>query len=120
MYKKRSFTLIEVMVAVVIFALVIVGLSSVFIAGNKHIIHTRERVASVELGKFFMDPLQVYVRQDTWDSAALNNELRLGTRAGVSQTINNRVFTESHAVSAVAGTNLRRVISTISWTEPTS
>lgn len=118
MRKKRSFTLVEVMVAVVIFALVVVGLSSVFIAGNKHIIHTRDRMASSELGKFFMDPLQAYVRQDTWGAG---NQLAIaGTYAGTSQVINNRTFSESHVVSVIAGTNLRRVISTVSWTEPTS
>ena len=119
MHKKRSFTLVEVMVAVVIFALVVVGLSSVFIAGNKHIIHTRERMASAELGKFFMDPLQAYVRQDTWGGAG-NQLANNGTYAGTSQVINNRTFSESHVVSAVGATNLRRVVSTITWTEPTS
>ncbi|MHB8155664.1 MAG: hypothetical protein ACYDFR_06425, partial [Candidatus Omnitrophota bacterium] len=62
-----------------------------------------------------------YVRQDTWNQAG--NELRLTavgvTRPGISspQTINNRSFSEVHDVKGVPGTNLRRVISRISWTE---
>jgi prepilin-type N-terminal cleavage/methylation domain-containing protein len=115
MRKKRGFSIVEVLVSAVIFSLVMVGLMSVFIAGNNHIVHARERMTSVQLGKFFIDPLQMNVRQDTWGAG---NELAVdGTRSGVTQIINNRSFTESHVVSAVTGTDLRRVTSTISWTE---
>ncbi len=108
----------EVMVSAVIFSLVMLGLMNVFIAGNKHIIHTRERITSAQLGKFFIDPLQENVRQDIWGAG---NELAVdGTYSGVPQIINSRSFTESHVVSAVAGTDLRRVVTTISWNEPTS
>ncbi len=116
MRKQSGYSLVEVMVSAAIFSLVIVGLMNTFIAGNKHIIHTRERMASAELGKLFLDPLQANVRQDTWGAG---NQLAVdGTYAGTSQTTNNRTFTETHTVSAVPVTNLRRVTSTISWTEP--
>jgi len=121
MRTKSGFTLVEVIVAAVIFSLVILGLSGVFIAGSKHIMHARERMVSAEIGKFFLDPLQDYVRQDTWNQAG--NELSItalgASRPGVGspQTINNRIFSEVHAVNGVPGTNLRRVISRISWTE---
>jgi hypothetical protein len=119
MHKKNGLSLVEIMVASVIFSLVIVGLVSVFTSGNKHVVHIRERMASAQLGKLFIDPLQAYVRQDTW---VLGNELSVDGvgKPGGSQVINNRTFTETHDVSPVAGTNLRRVISTITWTEPSS
>jgi prepilin-type N-terminal cleavage/methylation domain-containing protein len=122
MRKKKGFSLVEVMVAAVLFSLLMLGMFSVFVSASKHITHARERMTSSQLGEFFIDPLQIYVRQDTWDS----NGLSLGSSAGVTQNINNRNFTEVHAVadgttdSALAGTDLRRVTSTISWIEPSS
>ena len=124
MCKKRGFSLVEAMVASVLFSLVLLGLISVFMSGGKHLTHVRERMTSAQLGKFFLDPLQIYVRQDTWDQ--VGNELMVGSRAGVAQSINNRNFSEIHAVddattdSALVGTNVRRVITTISWIEPSS
>ena len=125
MRKKSGFTIVEVLIATVVFSLVVVGLTSVFIAGKKLIIHSRERMTSVELGKFFLDPLQTFVSFGTWNVGNPNlkwdgssNELRVGTRSGTAQSINNRTFSETHQVDAVAGTDLRRVITTISWPEP--
>ena len=105
--------------AAVVFALVIVGLMGVFMAASKYLIHARERMASGQLGKLFLDPLQVYVRQDHWLDPGPGNGLAAGTWAGITQSINNRSFTESHTVSLVIN-DLRRVTSTISWTEPSS
>jgi prepilin-type N-terminal cleavage/methylation domain-containing protein len=115
MGRKKGFSLVEIMVASVVFSLVVLGLISVFISASKHITHTRERMTSAQLGKFFLDPLQVYVDYDTWNEPG--NELALGIRPGVSQSINNRNFTESHNVGDVGGTDLRRVTTTISWIE---
>jgi prepilin-type N-terminal cleavage/methylation domain-containing protein len=115
MRKKSGFSLVEIIVSAVVFSLVITGLISVFISGNKLVIHIRERMTSVQLGKLFLDPLQVYVRQDTWGS----NDLSINgiNKPGGSQIINNRTFTENHSVSTVAGTGLQRVTSTISWVQ---
>ncbi len=118
MDKHSGFTLVEIIVSMVVFALIVIGLSSVFISASKLIVHNRERMTSAQLGKFFLDPLQADVRYDTWDQSS--NELRVGSRSGAGQTINNRNFSEAHVVSIVSGTDLRRAVSTISWTEPTS
>jgi type II secretory pathway pseudopilin PulG len=119
MPNKAGFTLVEIIVASVVFALTIAGLLSVFVAGSKHIIHTRERITSAELGKLFIDPLQTDVRQDTWNSNALGT-LAIPT---ASETINNTLFTATYAAAdssadpALAGTDLRRVTTTITWNE---
>lgn len=65
----------EVVVATALFSLVIVGMLSVFVTGNKQVIHGRERMVSSQLGKLFIDPMQAYVRQDTWDVDLSSNVL---------------------------------------------
>lgn len=130
--RHTGFTLVEVVVSVVVFALVIVGLISVFVAGTKHIIHARERMTSVELGKLFIDPLQMDVRQDTWGSGPAGNALTLGTTycdsvGGHTQNkncppadqrkVNNRDFSAEYVTEVVSGTDLRLVTTKISWNE---
>lgn len=116
MARKNGFTLVELMVAAVLFSLVVLGFVGVFVASTKHIFHARERMTSAQLGKYYLDPLQIHVRFDTWNQ--LGNELTpAGPKSGTSQTINRSNFSEQHEVTTVAGTDLRRVVSTISWTE---
>jgi Tfp pilus assembly protein PilW len=119
MNRRIAFTLVEVVVATVIFALVIVGLTSVFVSGNKIILHNRERATSAQLGKFFLDPLQVHVRWDKWLDSDPSNKLAIGSWPGAVQNINNKDFTEiQHNVAYVkSGWDLRRVITKISWNE---
>jgi len=131
MRKQKGFSLVEVLVASVIFFLVMAGLSGVFISGNKLIIHARERMASAQLGKFFLDPLQADVRQDTWDCTGASSCGGIVNRLNVSsaqvsftsQTVNSRPFSATYTVadgtidSALAGTDLRRVSATITWDE---
>lgn len=118
MARRAGFSLVEVIVALVVFVLVIGGLSSVFVSASRIIIHNRERMTSAQLGKFFLDPLQAHVRQDNWLNAGPGNALAIGGPwSGVTQSINNVSFSETHTVSAVTSTDLRRVIATISWTE---
>lgn len=119
MFKKDGFSLIEVLMASVVFSLTMLGLFSVFVSSSKQLVHLRERTTSAQLGKFFLDPLQSYVRYDTWATNDLGLTGTNKTGAGSPQTINNRVFSEKHDVNIV-GTELRRVISRISWTEPSA
>jgi len=127
MKRITAFTLVEILVSLVVFALVIAGLTSVFIAGGKLITHNRERMTSAELGKLFLDPLQTQVMYGSWNTDATygwngsNNDLREGSRAASSQNINNRIFDEVHTVSNVtvtAGNVVRKVTSTMNWNEP--
>ena len=116
-YNKRSTTLFEIIVATVIFSLVMAGMVSVFVAGKRHVLHARDRMTSGEMVKLFIEPLQLAVRQDTWDTAA--NALSVGNHSGgAAQNINNVPYTAQYNVTDLgAGTNVRKVMATITWTE---
>jgi len=131
---KRSTTLFEVIVAVVIFSLVMAGMVSVFVAGKRHVMHSRDRMTSSEIGKLFIEPLQLAVRQDTWDTTAnglnlvgLNYTTYCDADVGHTQNpacpsvasqrkVNNINYTAKYEISN-ALTYLRRVKTTVSWTE---
>lgn len=113
MHHKSGFTLLEIIIATIIFSLTVLGLLGVFVSGNNWVLHFRERSTSAELGKLFVDPLQADVRQDTWGSP---NSLST-TPSPVNQTVNNKPFSATYVTSNVAGTQVRRVETTINWTE---
>jgi len=138
MFKQSGLSLVEILVATVILSLVMLGLVAVFVASKAQIIHSRERMMSAEIGKLFVDPLQLDVRQDTWASGVASNALTLGTTycdsvGGHTQNkncpltaereLNNCFFSATYTIAdgttvpALTGTDLRRVITTITWTE---
>ena len=123
MRKKRGLSLVEILVATVIFSLIMLGMIGVFVAAKRQILHARERMVSAEISKFFIDPFQMDVRQDTWNSNDLN--LSEAPRALPTQRINSLDFVGTYTVadgtsdSALTGTDLRRVTTTITWTEMT-
>jgi Tfp pilus assembly protein PilW len=134
-FNKRSTSLFEIIVSTVIFALVMSGMVSVFVAGKRQVMHSRERMTSSEMGKLFFDPLQLAVRQDTWDTAA-NGLRKVGSNyitycdsdaghtqnpacpsVGSQRKVNGVDYTARYEVSTVSGTDLRRVKVQTSWTE---
>jgi Tfp pilus assembly protein PilV len=132
---KKALTLIEVLVSAIILALVTTGLVGIFIAGRRQILHSRSRMTTGELGKLFLEPLQMQVRQgetspsanDGWDQNS--NLLRIPAAqeniswTGATENLNSIDFTPNYTVSRVRDslgndTGLRRVRVTINWTEP--
>jgi prepilin-type N-terminal cleavage/methylation domain-containing protein len=131
---RNGFTLLEMLVAIIIFALVLTGLVSIFVSGKRYIIHARSRMAGGELGKRFLDPLQMQVTQgerataagNGWDQA--NNSLRLPgvenrTWTETPENLDNINFTPTYTVSRVRDpatgndTGLRRAKVDINWNE---
>ena len=117
---KKGLTLIEILVSTIILALVMTGLVGIFIGGKRHILHSRSRMTAAELGKYFLDPLQMLVRQDTWNNATQNC---LGTASCADQTIGpvqglDWTYTAHYTVTNnIPITNLNRVKVDIAWTE---
>jgi len=71
--KNRGFTLIEIIVASIILALTVAGIANLFVSGKRYIAHARWRMGGGEIGKYFLDPLQMNVRADQWGSVKAAN-----------------------------------------------
>ncbi len=132
--KKKGVTLLEIIVATVVLSLVMLGMSSLFFAAKANLFHSGARTSATQLGKLFLDPLQMHVRSDNWDTAA--NALSTGTRfcddtantqqpGGVcppaaERNLNATTYTAQYDISpgAVAvDPSLRRVVVTVRWQE---
>jgi len=112
---KKGVTLMEVVVSAVIFALVLVGMTNLFIGGRRYIMHARARMTAGELGKYFVDPLQMQVRFDQWGSNCLSSGAGCVTP---TFNINNIDYNAQYQVSPGPGTtDVRRVTTTITWQE---
>ncbi len=143
----RAFTLIESMIAAFLIAITFMGMGILFVGGKRYMLHSRSRMGGGELGKVFLDPLQMQVRQDTWDTA--NNALQLpaggtaqrwcdndpghtqqpSTPQGPCPPANERTLfgmpynaeyniSDDRGGGVLQNTDLRRVELTVRWTEP--
>ena len=141
---KKALSLMEIIVSVTILTVVMAGLLNFFVSAKKHTAYSRSRVSAAELGKYFLDPLQMDVN---WGKFYPQNPLALPTTgnclsAGYGcpgpQTINGITFTptycfdcccpypvplscnggiEPHTCPNVTGTTLKRARVVISWSE---
>jgi len=112
--------MLEILIAALIFALIIAGLTSVFVAGKGHLQHSRARITAAELGRYFLDPLQMQVRQDQWGANCVSDNINCPTVTPESRTIDNTTYDTSYSsdnLGGTAGTNLRRVMATVRWNE---
>lgn len=114
-----GFTLLEVLVSAVIVSVVMLGLANIFISGKTYIHSSRLRMAGGELGRTFMDPLQMDVNQTTWGTN--NNCLTNGLNCPGAITIppggTQYAPDYSNRTPNYLGTTLTRVVVTITWQE---
>ena len=119
-----------------IFALIMSGLANLFIATRRHTLHAQSRMTVGEVGKYFLDRLQMQVRQDSWDTSS--NYLTIGeykSSADIpcsgydSYTIvgwldepylDNISYYPAQKVEDKDGLGLRKVKLTICWQEQPS
>ena len=116
---KKGFTLIELLVSAFILALVMSGLTYVFFAGKRHLGHARSRIQAAELGRLFLAPLQMDVRQDQWTSNCLGSSTGCPTSTANDVTVDGINYQPTTVVTQnFSGTTLSKVRLTINWTEP--
>ena len=110
-------TLIEILVASFIFALIISGLVSVFVMAKGHSVHAQARVIASQLGKFFLDPLQTDVDESNWGDNCLGRHDPGDCPDGI-EIIDGRTYRAIYNVDDVGNnTDLRRVTVNITWNE---
>lgn len=113
---KKAVTLLEILISSIILAITIGGLVSVFLTGKQFTAHTRSRMAGGELGKAFLDPLQMDVRADKWSEKCLGgNSSACPTQ--LHDSSQDITYHSNYTISPVAGTDLRRVKLDINWNE---
>jgi Tfp pilus assembly protein PilV len=113
---KKALTLLEIIVSIIILSVTMIGLANIFISGKRYILHARARMGGGELGKFFLDPLQAEVREDTWN--APGNNLTVQPYPHMQEGVNNIIYNYTYTVAPAPGNaNLRRVVAEIGWNE---
>ena len=112
----------EILVSLVILSLVFLGLLNLFISGRKYLQHSQSRMTAVELGKLFIDPLQMEVRTSDWwweSGDPTVNQLtptaETGSPITSSQSISSIIYTATSEISELGA--LRRVQTKIVWQE---
>lgn len=114
---KKGFGFIEVIISLVLITLTITGLAHLFLAGKRLLFLSHTRMGGGELGKVFLDPLQMDVRQDQWGSNCLSSNPTSGCtqNASVSNINYNAAYTITNVLAG--NDNLRRIKVDISWNE---
>lgn len=114
----------EIIVSLVILSITMAGLLNVFISAKKHSFRSRSRVSAGELGKYFLDPLQMDVTMQERTAGAqngwgqVNNCLSSNPTSGCpsAQTVGNMPYTPAYTIDTVTETQLKRVKVAITWT----
>ena len=116
--KKNAVSLMEVIVAVLILSLIMLGMANIFVVARRYLLHAHLRMTGGELGYFFLDPLQKeQVRQDIWSTTCLGGGTCQDQTAGSQEGL-DRSYTAHYIVTPnFSGTSLSKVKAEISWTE---
>ena len=115
MSDKKGLSLLEIIISALIMSLLVTGLANLFISGKRLLLHNRAKMTGGELGRHFLDPLQMDVRQDQWGSNCLSG----GGCAAASETVDNITYTSGYTVTNGAPiANLNKVKVNITWNEP--
>jgi len=114
-----ALSLVEILVSILIFSLVMSGFVNLFISGKRFIMHSRWRMTAGELGKYFLDPLQMDVRQDTWNNPSSNNLSAPSPLTNTSLFIDTKNYTANYTVTNVTvnSSQVRKVKLRIIWNE---
>jgi len=114
---KKGLTILEILIALIVFSLVVLSFSQLFVSGRNLLFHNRLKVSGLEIGKFYLDRMQMDVKESSWNTASncLTNPLTGCETAPWYDPVSNRNYTPSYNIDSAG--NLRRARVTISWPE---
>ncbi len=108
---KTGFSLVEVLVASILFLITVAGLFAAFSQSRVNSEHVDKRLQAAYIGRQVLEELRAKVDQRTWD--VLNSDLSLG-----SHSMTRNIFIINYVVSEDASyPNTRKVVMNITWTE---
>lgn len=119
--KKSGFTLIEIAVSMVILSVAVAGMLTALLMGPKNINVADHRIAALNYAQQTIEDLKGKVGETLWPAGTPGKgDLRSG---GHPLTVGGELGTFGGARSYrvwdnVAGTDLKKVTVTVSWTEP--
>jgi prepilin-type N-terminal cleavage/methylation domain-containing protein len=130
--KNKGVTLLEVVIAMLILATIMAGFANVAVSGKRFVLHARNRGAGGNVGRMFLDPLALAVRQDTWADAS--SPLAPGTRycdssvnpqqpgcpSWLDRTLNTITFDATYNVSTITapvGVDMRKAEVILTWND---
>jgi Tfp pilus assembly protein PilV len=130
---SRSFTLLEVVIAMFILSLAVAGIFSLFATNYRYIIEAEHRLQAVKYGSMVAENLKVYVTADQGTDSTTGTPNGASvvwggtnpTSAPLNLPNSNTVITNAsnqtctYAITNVAGaTGLKQANITVTWDEP--
>ena len=111
---QKGFTMVEAVVAALIFAAVVVGIFSTTAALKKPAVNSDKKLTAAYLGKQVLEDLRSKVDQRDWDTGAL----KVGGPYTLPPIVNPTygvTYTVTYTVSAVPGSSARQVDLKVQW-----
>ncbi|MCF7874155.1 MAG: prepilin-type N-terminal cleavage/methylation domain-containing protein [Candidatus Omnitrophica bacterium] len=120
MPNKKAISLLEVLVAAIVLALVAGGLISTFLTVRKYIRHAKERSTATALSYSHVKTLYEDVRADSWNTGSLSNGLNQSLPVGGQNwssidNINYQSANTKYKVDNVGGQPYREVTITVEY-----
>ena len=127
--KKKGLSLLEILVATILFALVISGLANIFVAAKRYTQHNRAFVTAAELSRYYLEPLNAQVQTSKYFLSGGNWEWNPDTLGAWTDVSSSTTFTPTYMpITAIdLGSNpfardseVYRIALRIQWNERTA